>query len=211
MFCSIEYPTLLVSVKRRNGERWGDKSPYRLTLLIFNASARDWISSGFSLFLCRFSVLRHLETSRMMVEESMKTCCGLTWLVFNVLANCSTLYSPISPRSRFNEVIVSKERLNSMHMTFVRILNITLLLRSLQIIGSIGTLVRWFCISSWSNFYERTSWIISFYTSAFIRDQRNELRILLHIYDCEVCLIRRISIDDLIQLCTNILNRNQNI
>ena len=77
-----------------------------------------------------------------MVEESMKTRCGLTWFVFNVSANCFTLHSPISSRSRFTEVIVYQERLNSLPVAFVPILNITLLLRNAKIIGSIRTFLR---------------------------------------------------------------------
>lgn len=57
IFYSTVDPTLSVSDKRGNDERWSDGWHDWVTLLTLNASARCSISSGFNLFLCRFNVV----------------------------------------------------------------------------------------------------------------------------------------------------------
>ena len=103
---SIEYSTLLASARRGNSERWGNKSKYWVTLLIVNASARYWISSGLILFLCIVNVRRNWETLRTRLRELRKTDCDVTRLFFNISANCFTRHPSISSRLRSNVVIV---------------------------------------------------------------------------------------------------------
>ena len=107
---SIEDPISSASVKVGIGQAGeSDNDHPRLTLFIFNDSARYCISLGLIPVLCIISVWRHWETWRTPMTNSMKTDFGVTRLIFNVSANCLTVYSLGTTRSTFNVVIVEEK------------------------------------------------------------------------------------------------------
>jgi hypothetical protein len=98
-----------VSVKVGIGQgECGNDHP-RLTFFIFNDSARYWISLGFIAVLCIITVLRHWETLKTSMTDSMKTDFRVTRLIFNISAHSLTVYSLGTTRWRFNVVIVEEK------------------------------------------------------------------------------------------------------